>query len=497
MRALATDEPLAPAPLAGAVEAGLAVFALATLLAVAVTGIVHLDDRFQMTHVAGAWMGLAQAAHDGLLYPPLFDGAHYGGTRFMPLPILLHAGIAELTGEYLTSGKLVNLVGAGLLAAVVFVATGRNGLGLAPRLALTAVIWFTVPGQVAAFSIRNDALPVALQLAAVLLVGRRRGTMAPIAAGLLCALAMLCKLSAIWGPAAIGCYLLFRHWRGLFAFVPATLLPLAAGIAGFDWLSDGRMLDSLLGLTLPDGNFAVRALDNLPRLTADLLRLAQPAALLLGFALVAVAAAALRWDLRIRHLALLLALAVTMLVYADRGADWNHLIDVVALVSVVLAALWGAAPRAGQLLLGVLVLWLALTLQLTERTPFTLAAEAVAGDGPPRDPLGDLVTPGQTLLSDDPYWAVERGQRPVVLDAFMYKRMAEADPEFGQELIARIGARAFDRIVVMFPLHEVAPGDLGRSPNFGAPVWRAMQQNYRLVGTADDVRPVYVFAPAP
>ena len=51
--------------------------------------------------------------------PELFDGTSYGGTRHMPVPILLHAAFARLTGEYITSGKLVGLLGTvGLMIAV-------------------------------------------------------------------------------------------------------------------------------------------------------------------------------------------------------------------------------------------------------------------------------------------------------------------------------------------------------------------------------------------
>jgi hypothetical protein len=42
---------------------------------------------------------LAKYANVGVLYPPLFDGQHYGGRRWMPLPILLNAGLFGLPGN--------------------------------------------------------------------------------------------------------------------------------------------------------------------------------------------------------------------------------------------------------------------------------------------------------------------------------------------------------------------------------------------------------------
>ena len=52
---------------------------------------VHFSDDYRVTHVQGVWIAAAESARAGRLYPPLFDGEHYAGTRYMPLPILLNA----------------------------------------------------------------------------------------------------------------------------------------------------------------------------------------------------------------------------------------------------------------------------------------------------------------------------------------------------------------------------------------------------------------------
>src|SRR5919109_1478572 len=48
----------------------------------------------------GVWMALAQHLNTQGLYPELYDGHAYGGSRYMPLPIVLHAALARVTGEY-------------------------------------------------------------------------------------------------------------------------------------------------------------------------------------------------------------------------------------------------------------------------------------------------------------------------------------------------------------------------------------------------------------
>ena len=65
-------------------------------------------------------MALARSLDAGVLYPPLFDGRNYGGTRIMPLSILLHASAARLTGEYVMSGRLLSCFILLVLAVVIF-----------------------------------------------------------------------------------------------------------------------------------------------------------------------------------------------------------------------------------------------------------------------------------------------------------------------------------------------------------------------------------------
>ena len=82
--------------------------ALAVIVAsAAALALVHVADLYEMDHVSGVWLGLAQYFNEGVFYPPLEAQGHYAGTRYMPLQFCLHALLARLTGEYLISGKLL------------------------------------------------------------------------------------------------------------------------------------------------------------------------------------------------------------------------------------------------------------------------------------------------------------------------------------------------------------------------------------------------------
>src|ERR671935_512350 len=91
-------------------ESALVVYAFVAAAAFAFVAIAHLSDRAFITYQAGSRMGLALYAREGILYPPSFHEGFYGGTRMMPVPILLHAGLSFVTGEFLGSGKLLTLL---------------------------------------------------------------------------------------------------------------------------------------------------------------------------------------------------------------------------------------------------------------------------------------------------------------------------------------------------------------------------------------------------
>src|SRR5262245_12777108 len=79
-----------------------AVFVLASY---AVVAFAHLTDTYHVNHVSGVWIGLARYLADGTLYPAVYEHGHFAGSRYMPLYFTLHTGLAQLTGEYILSGK--------------------------------------------------------------------------------------------------------------------------------------------------------------------------------------------------------------------------------------------------------------------------------------------------------------------------------------------------------------------------------------------------------
>ena len=84
---------------------------------------------------------------------------------------------------------------------------------------------------------------------------------------------------------------------------------------------------------------------------------------------------------------------------------------------------------------------------------------------------------------------VSLGRRPVILDAWMFRRTATKHPRWISDLAKRIRAHEFDRIVLVSPL-----SDRGwySEIHFGDTIADAIRADYRLDGLRDGY---YVYVP--
>ncbi len=470
---------------------GFAVWILASLVLLTA---VHVDDQYRVTHVSGVWMALAGYASEGTLYPSLYDGERFGGTRFMPLQFLLHAALSRATGEYLVSGKLLVFLVAATLLVVIFLALRsvvRAPVWLA--LALTALIVPTHLGLTALTSIRGDAAPVALQLGALIVVARWASPRGAALAGALCAAAVLWKLTAVWAPLAIVACLATREPRRvrsfLLAFVPLTL----ASLVVLELLTHGRFSDNLLGLSTsalaePTGLVSAVTTKPLTLLESD----AATIWLVLPLALVDLALAWRGKRLGIEHFAFVCAALVTLALMTDIGAVSNHLLDLSVLAVLLVGHLWVEFGRSSsaapiRLLAAVVVLWsLAGSYLLDMHGDVKHGVRSALGRLPPStDLLASHVPSDARLLAEDATIDAEAGRHPVVLDPFMLLRLLGEHPDWEADLVRRIERREFDRVVLLAD-HVLGDGGIEvenprwRREHFGQAVVVAVARGYRF-----------------
>lgn len=478
------------------------VFAAGVLLSWLLIAGVHADDTYHVSDVGAAWLTLARDVEHGVLYPPLYDGHHFGGTRYMPLQILTFTGGEEVTGDHIVGAKLVVYLLAVLLFALIFVALRSFRCPLHLSLGLVAAVLASSVGLVAATTVAGDTLPVVLQLGALVLVTRYTGRWHAVGAGSLCGLAVLSKFSALWAPAAIVVWLFVRDRRRPVVFLASFILAVGAGIAATEALSSGRFSDNLLGLS--GSSFTGEGsvfLDSPGKLISLAEANATSIVVLFPFVLLSLLLAASERRITVYHLSLVFAVAILLVVLADPGAYYNHLLDVSVLSVILVGDLWQrtgreAFPAARIAVLAALVWAIGLGYYTDVKPDTSQAARLLIGRGDreafaDRPPAG-VFSPSDRILSEDAYIPLALGQRPVILDAFMLLRIAEKHPDWRQALIRRIDAHEFDKVVL---LQRADRSIWWREVDLGLPIVDAIQRNYRLGRRVPEWRDLWIYVP--
>ncbi|MBA3844041.1 MAG: glycosyltransferase family 39 protein, partial [Actinobacteria bacterium] len=461
--------------------------------AVLFIALAHLHDTYAVDHVAGSWLALARAADHGTLYPALHTATTWGGTRYVPLQFVLNAGAALVTGEYVTSGKILALLAAIALIALIYVSL--RGERVRPKLALgaCAVVAVAPLGLLATTSIHGDTLPVVFQFGALLLVlrGSRRGV---AVAGALCALAFLTKLSAVWAPIAIGVWLWRRQADRLLLFIGALVSSSTIGLTLFMIWSHGRLASNVLGLSF-SGSGGLRALVlDAPQRVVSLLTLDG----LSIFALVPICLLVLgiqvaRRELTLWSLSFICSLGVLLVVQTDVGTSSNHLLDLSALIVVNAGALIGEGEQArlrsiAEAAFGCAIVWgVFVGVALTAVPAAKVAAKGLLGREPgvfAARPASAYLPSGATILSEDPTIPVVRGDAPLIADPFMLLRLGEQHPAWRDGLVRQITQHRFARIVL---LRAADPTDRWyETTDLGSPVVAAVARSYKLETVVPD-----------
>lgn len=462
------------------------------LLDAVALAVVHASTLYAVNQTSGAWLSFAYYAREGVLYPPLAEHGYYAGTRYFPGFFLLHAGLAKLSGEFLLSGKLLSyLSAAGLIFGLTRAIDHKlKHTALSAALAMTVLATFI--GHKASMTIRGDIFPAAISVAVLVLLERRldKNTLSTRALLLIAALAALpplAKFTSFHALTAGAIYLFFRDKKRGVLFGAVGFAVFIAGVVATHVLSDGRFFESLAAAaTAPDTH--KRTAWEAIRTYLEFIKYDRPFLLLFPFAFVALALTNQRFSLW--RIYFVLQLVISIGFFFDTGAEYNHLIDLLA-ATIVLAAELAANSRK--------------VLRIASLAAFSLAAffglytyHRGAWTAPERGMdvqryfAETLDLHDYPILAHDPSVAVLSGRRPVVADDFQYRVMVWRKLIAPTELPARIAQREFQRIVLLNP--EAPPAD---DPEFndvemGTLVARAIRDHYVLERHVDRF---YVYRP--
>lgn len=472
-------------------ERALVLFAVVAAAWFAFVAFAHLSDRAFVTYQAGSRMGLALYAREGILYPPIFDhGSLYGGTRMMPIPILLHTGLSFLTSEFVASGKLLTFLSYLALLFVAFRAMRSLGCTAARSAVLLIAVTASAVGIWTSLTISYDPLPVALQLVAIMLVARDRGTAAIVMAGLLCALALFSKFSAIWAIGAIALWLFARNRRALASLLGAYVAASGFGFLLVQLVSGGRFWQNIYAFS--SSAVGDEGIGRVPSQLAGMAGIAPVLYVLLPLAVIEFVLSIRDKGITIYHFAAPFAAASLIVVLTRSGAAFNHLLDLMILSAVLTARLWMRWTQ--EALSRAALVPIAVTLAMVASYPVLrisideASSEILQGDV---RFLDRLLGPADRILSEDASIPIMQGRVPVVLDPFLLPTIGARDPMALEALVERLERHEFDRVILVYPLND-APEDW-YAMQFGTRVADAIEQNYFLLEGRGTYH--YVYAP--
>ena len=479
----------------------LVVVAGLVLLAVLVLAIVHVDDRYGVSAASGVWMGLSSALRHGVFYPALYAHGFYGGTRYMPLPFLLEAAGGLVTGELLVAAKLLIYGTAAGLYVLLFVILRRRGAPWPVALGLIGAVLVSTAAIQTTLAIRWDALATLLQLGAVAaVVEHPRSARRAVLAGLLCALALASKFSALWALLALAIWLAFVSRRSLVRFVVSFGGFAFALGALVELLSSGRFSENMRLFAFGGSDYA-STLDGAHRLYQLALRDQRESVLLLVLAAAAFVVALVTRRVGPYEIALVFCFGGLLVIMRDQGAYENHLLDLLVLAAVVVAGAWQALPegRAADIWRLVSVAGILLATFLSGRYtvwPDTRAALShdLRGRTDPATAIDDLTGRGGNGACDlyeDASIPILAGYRPVVLDAFMVHRLQTRRPKQLRLLVQRIEEGEFPRIWLTTTLDDVGWFAV---LDFGTALANAMRENYKLA-RHEEARNLWIYVP--
>lgn len=408
------------------------------------TGIVTSDP-------SGTWTGLAVDLANGEFYRPLVSDDGFGGTRYFPLHVVLHAGAIKLGLSPVVAGHLISL--GSLVAILVAAYRLLRRMGVQRSLAVCActLTLGLYSQQLALIEVRGDLLPAALNLwGLVVFVSSRESHRVSGRPGLglaaaLFTLAFLAKMTTVFGAVAVALSLLFSGQRkAALRFGGWLALGSAAGLLVVHIASGGRALAAITAVASGGASWA----EILLRAPLVMLKIVLPSDLILAVLALAAAAGLPAKERRdVLPLAVFTTGFITLVMYGSPGVDRNHLIDfdVIAMVFLVASGARGRIPLAqamtGLSLAVVIMVPTILRQPPPQRTTIEkIIAETRSGSGP--------------LLTENPWWAILAGERPFMLDAFNLRIMADRDPQVARALYTRLDARFFRAVILEMPIDE-------------------------------------------
>jgi len=469
-----------------------AIFGVFAVVALALS----LPSGAMLNFVSGTWLALGVDLRDGVLYRPLIGELGFGGTRYFPLWIIVHAALMRAGLSPLAAGHLISVVSAGLWIAGAYRLMIELSFPARCARALAPLTLCTGAGIFALTTVRGDLLPAALNLWGLAYGARLlRADSGVVVLGLAAAffsLAIFAKVSAGFGVAAIAIALALNgSSRKAAVLAGVTLATTALLLLAANAASDGRMLETMRACATAGAsvwNYAHAPLTFVYTLVHQ-----DPAsvviAILLAVGMVALPRGAWR---EIPTCIALASLAMILVLETSPGIDFNHFLDFFGCALIFVGyqivrgriqASFGTSAIAIAAAMTVVLFFY--QIREARRDPIRYQVSAV------RAYLAAMNLGTRPVFSHNPLFPAIDGRSSSMIDVVMFNLLRSKDQAFASTLDARIAGGDFGAVV----LEADVQTDAGRAIVaflFGEAFLPALTARYELAGA---FAPYFVYRP--
>lgn len=430
--------------------AAMAVVACVTLMAWNWSGGLPYDAT------SGVWAALADDFARGEFYRAVDGPGGFGGTRYMPGFFVLHGALIRAGASAAVAGLWLTITSQVLFLGLVFLLLRRLGCSRVIAATAAGIVTSSVAWQLLSVSIKGDLLGAGLNIGgftlAIIAIGRgRHGWLR--GAGVLLGLAVCVKFTEVF---ALGTLVLWfgtrREWARFRDLVVPAALTIAVGVASAYRFSDGRAAEAFAVCATGGAGLGYAA-----KFPYWFVRVAvqDPYFLVLfGSASVLAWRAWRRRGIELPTLYFAVTAIGTVLIFVSPGTDSNHLIGLLAASVVILAtqvSAGGISAKAIQwsgwvMLVAVSVTWI----------PGMLSVRhfLMASGRPTMDAVQEIqrrLPPGSavTLLAENPMVPLALGARPMVLDCFSLRLVAEKSVPAREKFFTQLRGHAYSAVVLV------------------------------------------------
>jgi hypothetical protein len=431
---------------------------------------------------AGVWTAAAIDASKGVLYRPIESDIGYGGTRYAPLHIVLQGGLIHLGMGPVASGFLLDLVGILMVMGGLYALMRELDVERIPAAGMATFVLSAYCYATTAAGIKGDLLAAAFNLWGLAAVARseksdesRRGGL--VLAAVCFVLAMAAKLTSIFGIGAAAFWLICRGKRLqalILCAIWATGIELALVIT--QWASGGRAIvifrmSALGGGGLPDLLHAPKSFFDIAvhrdRWFACFWIIAAGSIVIGG-----------KWR-SLPAILFVLTTIGTVAIFGTPGTNSNHLVDLEAAAVLVIAT------RLDSGRLGLAAVACATAVACYGGINCLRSVPAIYRDSQHGQMMSALVASHKSagtgpLLSENPMLPIIDGERPYMIDSFMFRTVRIRHPEIAERFWNDLSQRHFRAVILDGPPTQASRN--GNAGDFGPGFIDMLQRYYRPEG---------------